>query len=173
MSVPLRWEPLAIPEPSNPPQCSPLRRRRETRQHGRRFRTVLVAFSRVSLFALAVVGAWTLLQAAWKTPDLHLTPASASGGQVTLASASAERQLGYVTVSGSVQNHAQNRLAQVEAVVELLDRQNHTVKVESALVAFDPLPPGETSPFRVEVPDTDRAVAYRVRFKKLLGGALN
>jgi hypothetical protein len=104
---------------------------------------------------------------------LHLIASPSPKGRVALGSATVERRLGYVTVTGAVVNCSARSLSRIEAVVELLDRQNRPLQLESGLVTFDPLPKGESSPFRVELPDNARAVAYRVRFKQLLGAALN
>ena len=46
-------------------------------------------------------------------------------------------------------------------------------KAEGIVIAFNPLPSGHASPFQVEIPDNSHAVAYRIRFKELLGAPLN
>src|SRR5262249_36244127 len=95
------------------------------------------------------------------------------GQEVTASHPAIERRLGFITVTGSISSHATRPLAQVEAVVELLDAKNETIQVEEGLIEFDPLLPAQTAPFRVDLPDNTHAVAYRVRFKQLTGAMLN
>lgn len=171
MSVPMRWEQPVSPEPLVAPGEG--MRRRRIQKRNRSLHTTLSFLWRAGICALALVGAFSLWPHSSKTADLHLVTGTNTEAKVTLQTASAVRHLGFVTVTGNALNRFNDRLPRVEAVVELLDRQNHTLQVESSLVAFDPLPPGETAPFRVEVPDSAQAVAYRVRFKQLLGASLN
>src|SRR5581483_9919082 len=90
-----------------------------------------------------------------------------------MGSAKVERRLGFVTVTGDVRNQSARSQSRVEAVVELLDSRNHTLQMESSLIAFDPLAAGESAPFRVELADDPHAVAYRVHFKRLMGPRLD
>ena len=179
MSLPMRWE-----DPrdytSNPVQTAaeiPLRIEqplRKARSSGRRrLRALCGVAAAMTLCLLAIVGAATVVGALRPAAELHLVAASGFGAKATLGSASVERKLGFVTVSGTVFSHNSQALPRVEAVVELLDAQNKTVQVESGMVAFDPLPSGEAAPFRVEVTDVPQAVGYRVRFRQLDGLCLN
>ena len=179
MSLPMRWEDLEAckPTPVAAPTESPLRIEQPLRRtrifSRRRLRAVDGVTAVVTLCGLAIVGAGTVLGALRPTAELQLIASSGSGAKATLASASVERKLGFVTVSGTVLSHDLQALPRVEAVVELLDAQNKTVQVDSSMVAFDPLPSGEAAPFRVAVTDVPRAVGYRVRFRQLDGLCLN
>ncbi len=171
MSLPLRWQ---DPEPNTLLTVTPAPRSRKSRNANLRRLRLLVGACTVSvLCGLAVVGAASVVTALRPAPGLRLVPAQSSQSKASLASASIERRLGFVSVSGSVLSHNHQPLAKVEAVVELLDAQNHTVQVESGMVAFDPLPPDEAAPFHIEVTDVPQAVAYRVRFRQLDGLCLN
>jgi hypothetical protein len=168
MGLPMRWDYAVAPEPSD----APLRRRRARRK--RHPVRLLFALALCAVAAgTAVVGAKTLLHVMQPAPALRLLKNERAGASVALASASVERSVGFATVTGNVINHTNQPISNVEAVVELLDAQNKTIRVESALVPFDPLPVGVTAPFRVELTDDSRAASYRVSFKRLLGSSLN
>ena len=173
MSLPMRWEDPESNETISVPTLSlkPMRKARLSRRQRLRAFCGVAAFS--ALCGLAIIGACSVVNALRPTPELQLRTSSEAGAKATLASATVERKLGFVTVSGSVLSHNSQALPRVEAVVELLDAQNRTVQVESSMVAFDPLPSGQAAPFQVEVTDVPRAVAYRVRFRQLDGLCLN
>ena len=171
MSLPMRWEDPEAYEPTLVLADKPVRRTRLSRR--RRVRAIGVFTGLSIVCGLAAIGAGSIVSALRPAPELHLVATTGLGAKTTLASASVERKLGFVTVSGSVLSRNSKAMPRVEAVVELLDAQNKTVQVDSGMVAFDPLPSGEAAPFRVEVTDVPQAVAYRVRFRQLDGLCLN
>jgi hypothetical protein len=59
------------------------------------------------------------------------------------------REYGYITIEGQVRNITGLRLEAVLAVVEFYDANDNFVKSESALVDFNPIMPGQASPFSV------------------------
>ncbi|HZT42981.1 MAG TPA: FxLYD domain-containing protein [Chthonomonadaceae bacterium] len=169
MSLPLRqedWEaPLRLSAPKR------LRHKRAV-GYRKRVRIALTLLLGLCVCSFAAWG-WHAVRAMESASSLHLVAAAFPKARVGLVSASAERRLGFVTITGSVTNHAARSLSNVEAVAELLDSRGRTIGMESAMIAFDPLPAGEPSPFRVEMMDNTRAVAYRVRFRQISGSALN
>jgi hypothetical protein len=171
MSLPLRWEPNEAPGAPYVLPSRPLRRRVSRRS--RALRALVRLMACLGVGSLAVVGAGSVLHSVHPAPTLKLVLSASQQGRVVLDTASVDRRLGFVTITGSVSSHTSRPLSKVEAVVELLDAANRPVQVESGLIAFDPLLPGQASPFRVEVNDNTQAVTYRVRFKELLGPALN
>jgi hypothetical protein len=179
MSLPMRWEALEPYETKSAPvETAPLltieKSVRKTRLSvRRRLRAVGGVIAFTALCSLALVGAGTVVNALRPATELRLAPTSGTAAKATLASASAARKLGFVTVSGTVLSHNSKALARVEAIVELLDAQNKTLQVDSGMVAFDPLPSGQAAPFRVEITDAPEAVAYRVSFRQLDGFCLN
>ncbi|HZO91878.1 MAG TPA: FxLYD domain-containing protein [Chthonomonadaceae bacterium] len=169
MSVPMRWEVNVAPEM---PAVSPARRRRRARRV-RPLRVAFVLCLGAVLCGMVAAGVRNVALGVAATPALRLISGAPAAGQVALTGATAERKLGFVTVTGNVTNRSPRALNRVEAVVELLNARNQTVRVESGLVAFDPLEKGETAPFRVDLMDTAGAAAYRVRFRQLLGPRLD
>lgn len=103
---------------------------------------------------------------------LYQSPPSANAA-VQLLSAVVDRRLGYVTVTGSISNRVSRPVRSAEAVVELLDASGRIIATESAVIGLDPLAPGDTAPFQVEMPDQPAAVGYRVRFRRLGGAAID
>jgi hypothetical protein len=172
MSVPLRWqEPEITQKPIHTPQI-PLRRRPSRRIQ--RMRVALAVGATCLLMgACTALGIRIGSASVNSTQGLRLVSAPSSSGRVTLTNATLERRLGFVTVTGNVFSRAKNAVPNVEATVELLDSKNHTVQMQSALIAYDPLPPGQAAPFRVEMQDDVRAVGYRVRFRGMFRGPLD
>ncbi|HZP81136.1 MAG TPA: FxLYD domain-containing protein [Chthonomonadaceae bacterium] len=169
MSVPMRWEtPVETAAPERAP--APLRRRRVRR--ARRLRALLGLMGSAAILALGAAGVRSLALGT-RPAELRLLAAAPSSQQVRLGGAKVERRLGFVTVTGDVRNQSARSQSRVEAVVELLDSRNHTLQMESSLIAFDPLAAGESAPFRVELADDPHAVAYRVHFKRLMGPRLD
>ncbi len=172
MSVPMRWqEPEIIEEPLFAPHV-PLRRRATRRLNGLRA-TLAFGAACLTMSACTALGFQIGKANAANTPTLRMVSLPAANGQVALTNAALERKLGFVTVTGGVFSRAKHNLSQVEAVVELLDSQNRTLQVQSALVALDPLAVGQSAPFRVEMNDNPRAAGWRVHFRQMFGASLD
>jgi hypothetical protein len=76
---------------------------------------------------------------------------------------------GYYTVEGEVKNISGKRLENVEAVATMYDKDGGFITTGSALIDYDPILPGQTSPFKVMVRANPAMERYRVTFKKLSG----
>jgi hypothetical protein len=174
MSVPMRWQqPVEPIEPQKAEQRRTVPQRQQSARRARRTRVNGAMFMLMTVCACAAVG---LRFTGWQVAQQHgltLVQTQSGHAQVALTGSSIERNLGFVTVTGNVQNRAAHSLAHTEAVVELLDAQNRAVGVESALIGQDSLAPHETASFRVEMEDNHHAVGYRIHFRKLLGSILN
>lgn len=78
----------------------------------------------------------------------------------------------YVEAVGQVKNISNDRLFNVQAVVGWFDKSDSLITYERSLVEFDPIMPGQTSPFKITArfnPMMDTAV---LRFKQLGGSEL-
>ena len=172
MSVPLRWqEPVEFQEPIAAPTLSP---RPRARRRAKPLRTLaMMSALCLAMSACTALGVRIGSANTASSSTLRLVSTPSANGRVLLANANVERRLGFVTVTGSVFNRSRQKLSNVEAVVELLDSHNRTVQVESALIAFDPLPAGQAAPFKVEMPDNTNAVAFRTAVRTMFGSSLD
>ena len=164
MSVPLRKDEIEfVPYAPLLTEIHEVEVSRAPRQKTRN--RLLIATVGVSLLAGIGIGimAPSLFPNAQKSDSLSLLAVQTDTNAPALESASASRRLGFVTVSGSLRST--KALANTEAIVELLDRNSHTLRVERALVARNIA--GASAPFQVLLPDDDRASAYRIYFQPL------
>jgi hypothetical protein len=102
----------------------------------------------------------------------HLQSAGA-GSALALQGTRATNRDGFLTVVGEVENASSSSFDNVEAVVELLDSEDHLVQVESALLELPNLNAGVRSPFSVHSRVNNGVTGYRIRFRTLLGHALS
>jgi len=79
----------------------------------------------------------------------------------------------YATAEGRVKNTSSERLEHVEAVVTFLTDSGEFITSDSALIEFDPLMPGQTSPWEVLTTWNPRMSKARVEFKELMGGKID
>jgi hypothetical protein len=122
---------------------------------------------------LAAVAAVLLARGFAPAPSLRLVDSTPRNAAAGLVSASFDRRLGFVTVTGTMANRTHHPLVDVEEIVELLDDDSRTVRMESGMIAFRRVEAGSTSPFRVELPDIAGATGVRVRFRRLEGEGLD
>ncbi len=172
MSVPLRWqEPVEFQEPVSTPALSPQRR---TRRRTKPLRAIAIMSALcLTMSACTALGVRIGSANAAATSFLRMVSTPNANGRVLIANANVERRLGFVTVTGSVFNRSHQKFSNVEAVIELLDSHNRAVQVESALIAFDPLPSGQSAPFKVEMPDSANAVSFRAGVRTMFGAPLD
>ncbi len=163
MSVPLRKDEIEfVPYAPQLTEIHEVEVSRSPRQKTRN--RLLIATVGVSL--LAGIGIGTMVPSLFpsqKSDSLSLLAVQTDTNAPALESASASRRLGFVTVSGSLRST--KALDNTEAIVELLDRNRHTLRVERALVARNIA--GASAPFQVLLPDDERASAYRIYFQPL------
>jgi hypothetical protein len=168
MGLPLRWDECYTPEPEIAPQPEPQsepRRRASRSLRRQRFWGTLTLFG--MLGATAGVAASGIQHTFRSQPALILD--SRAGATYTLSETTVNRQAGYVDVAGTFENTQNVPRRQVEAVVELLDKDNNPIGMESAMISRETVPARASSAFHVLVPDIKQAVACRVHFRHLLG----
>ena len=79
---------------------------------------------------------------------------------------------GFHTVEGQVTNLTGRNLENVMAVVTWLTDDDQFITADEALIDFNPVLPGQTSPFEVMSSTNPAMSKYRVEFKTLFGGTL-
>lgn len=73
-------------------------------------------------------------------------------------------------VRGQVRNISSQRLDNVQAVVSLYDSNGTFIKSEAWLIEFNPILPGQVSPFNVIFVDDPKRASYSASFK-VYGGS--
>ena len=96
-----------------------------------------------------------------------------AGPKLKLLSARGTIEYSHITVEGEVENISGEKLDNVQAVVMHYDSQNNLVTSDSALVEYDPLMPGQRTPFRVGTRYNPEMKTYIVDFKFLMGGTIS
>lgn len=89
-----------------------------------------------------------------------------------LLSKRGEREYDYITVEGQVKNITAEPLEHVQVVIECHTADGTFVKSAESLISYDPLLPGQTSPFKAMTTDNPAIKTYRVSFKTMWGGTL-
>ena len=107
-------------------------------------------------------------------PLLTTTPAAAPAGPqlALLSSRGGESSSAYYKVEGEVQNIGTEPLRAVVAVATWYDKNDAFISSESGMVEFDPLMPGQKSPYKVLIRSNPLMHQYGVTFKSIRGGEL-
>jgi hypothetical protein len=92
------------------------------------------------------------------------------GPKLKVLSRSCSREYGYIYIQGEVQNMSGEKLDNVEAVGIFRTAGGDLVKSEDALLEYNPILPGQRSPFKVGATDNPEIKRCNVSFKFLLGG---
>lgn len=95
---------------------------------------------------------------------------SASSGSVASLGTRIARDHGFIIVQGEARNRGERTLRNLEATVELFDRNGTLRTVESALVESPSIAAREESAFVLRMPDPGGVRSFRVRFHSLSGG---
>ncbi len=83
-----------------------------------------------------------------------------------------EKEHGYVFVRGEVKNVSSEKLKNVVAVGEFRTKSGELVKSEDALIDYNPIMPGQTSPFSAGGSDNPQISGCELAFKQLMGGTI-
>lgn len=98
-------------------------------------------------------------------PDTVLALLASSGGPSAGGA--------YIEVKGRVQNVSQRPISNLMATVELFDKRGEFISADHALVEFDPVLPGQATPFTVLIRGNPATEKYLVRFKTMGGPELH
>jgi hypothetical protein len=79
---------------------------------------------------------------------------------------------GYHITEGLVKNISSQPLKNVTAVGIWLDKDGEFIKSDDALIDYNPILPGQTSPFKTMSTGNPAMTKFRVEFKTLMGGTL-
>lgn len=102
-------------------------------------------------------------------------PASAAlpGPDLMLLDWRWHEEYGYAIVEGQVKNASARTLRNVQAVAVFTASDDSFITSDSTLIEYNPILPGQTSPFKVMVSFNPRMDSARLDFKTLSGGSLS
>lgn len=78
----------------------------------------------------------------------------------------------YFKVQGQVKNLTDENLESIQAVVSVFDSEGNFIASDEALIDYNPVLPGQTSPFSVMIDGNPEIAKYRVEFKEFWGGTI-
>lgn len=91
---------------------------------------------------------------------------------LNLLSYTGNRSNGFITVQGQVENISSDKLENVEAIVSYCDKDNNFIKYDVAVIQYNPIMPGQISPFKVIGIDNPLIVRCRMDFQFIFGGKI-
>jgi hypothetical protein len=81
-------------------------------------------------------------------------------------------EYGYAVLDGLVRNTSSQPLKNVMAVVSFYDADGGFITSSEALIDYNPVLPGQASPFKVMKTENPAMDTARVEFKELMGGTI-
>ncbi len=106
------------------------------------------------------------------TPSTAAAPQQEQEPRLELLSETGERGYGYVTISGMVKNISGQPIKNVEAVAMFADEHDNFITSGEALIDYNPILAGQSSPFKAMTTDNPAIKHWKVEFKDLLGGSI-
>jgi len=132
-----------------------------------------------TMVALVLLGIYAAVSSFSSPPQSNMGPATTTAvpiptdeAQLELLAARASQEHGYHRVEGQVKNLSTAPLDNVQVVVTWLAADGSFVKIDTALIEYRPLLPGQTSPFTSLTPSHPAMARYRVEFSIFGGRAL-
>ncbi|MBE9582555.1 MAG: zinc ribbon domain-containing protein [Proteobacteria bacterium] len=92
--------------------------------------------------------------------------------QLVLVNSRWSEDYGYATYEGQVKNISSLKLENVQAVVTWYDRNDNMITSSSALIEYNPILPGQSSPFKVMKTYNPAMQKAGVEFSHLMGGTI-
>lgn len=93
--------------------------------------------------------------------------------ELELESFNTYKKSGFAHISGMVKNITEKKLESIQAVGEFFDKNGDFVKSDTALIEYNPILAGQSSPFEVLTSDNPAIVTGRVQFKRFFGGTIS
>lgn len=128
----------------------------------------------VALFILLSVFSSAMESSKNETPVAPSVPAPERvvSDELELLSKMDDREYTFITVSGEVKNISGASIKNVTSVVSYYTASGELVKTADALIEYNPVLAGQTSPFKVMTTDNPAITKYSVSFKYLMGGTI-
>lgn len=135
--------------------------------------TFLAALGLIALVCVIVL--FLIGRSAYKSSPRAVQPTVSVSDEYQLellSSSLTSASEGYLRTEGQVKNITGQSLENIEAVVQLFDANDEFITSDSAIIDFNPILPGQTSPFQVTTPKNPKIERYSISFKILLGGTI-
>lgn len=100
------------------------------------------------------------------------TPPPAPTAKLALLSARGYDEYGYHIVEGQVRNISGESLKSVAVKATWYDKDDQFITSDDALIDYNPILPGQTSPFKTMTRTNPAMSKYSVEFKYLFGGVI-
>jgi len=104
--------------------------------------------------------------------DSAAPPPAPTSPPLELLSFNCGKEYGYVQVEGEVKNISSDPMKNVEAVGGFRDRDGKLVTSSDALISYNRILPGQTSPFKAMHTDNPAITSCTVSFKGLFGAEI-
>ena len=101
-----------------------------------------------------------------------VTPATPEPPPLEVLSWRCDNEHGYIHVRGEVRNVSSRKLENVVAVGEFRTKDGELVKTGEALLDYNPIMPGQKSPFSAGGTDNPSIKNCQIAFKYLMGGSI-
>lgn len=131
--------------------------------------SVIVLFLFVGWCASNLPSTPTTSQQASSSPA---TPAAPPQPKLALLAARGFERSDYHIVEGQVKNISSESLRSVAAVTTWYDKAGGFITSDDAIIDYNPILPGQTSPFKTMSRTNPAMEKYSVEFKFLMGGAI-
>ena len=125
------------------------------------------------ILAIVVVILWLIGKLS--SPDRYNTSVGNSPDalpKLELMSHTWHTEYDYAVYEGTVRNISSRSIENVEAVVSFYDKQGGFITSSEALINFNPILPGQTSPFKVMKTHNPAMEKAAVDFKYFMGGSI-
>lgn len=125
-------------------------------------------------FGYMIFGSSSLLGSTYDSiaPQQHTVSAQDNTPKLELLSYSCSSDYGYFTITGQVKNISSGSLKNVEAVGTAYASDGSYINSSDALIEYNPILAGQTSPFTVMMTMNPEMKKCNVDFKDLLGGSI-
>lgn len=131
------------------------------------------------VFLLIVFGLWVIgslmsggSSSKLISPSSTQQPSVDSGPQLELITYNWHTEHGYAILEGQVKNISSQSLKSVIALASFYDANSGFIASSDALIDYNPILPGQTSPFKVMKTENPAMEKARVEFKYLMGATI-
>jgi hypothetical protein len=108
-----------------------------------------------------------------KSSSISSIKSNSSGPVLELQSWHWGESYSYAIAEGTVKNISSERIKNVTAVVQYYDKNSGFITTADALIDYNPILPGQTSPFKAMAKWNPEMRRAGIEFKSLMGGTLS